>query len=160
MAATEPYEVEFRPDDRSGVVARMEEVARWRDGWVNFSPVLPDDVEPPRQGLLRFVGARGPEALLATWVPGAAARRGGYEPTTVGVQHPSGRRLVTGKGALGLAIPDGWRVVQDHPWRGLVATVPDEADLDGVVGWLLATAEEATTLPLTGRWRALFYGRS
>ena len=155
----EAVEVEFRPEDRSGVVARMEGVARRRDGWVNFSPVLPDDVEPPRQGLLRFLGARGPEALLATWVPGES-RRGGFEPTTVGVQHAAGRRLVTGKGALGLTLPEGWRLVQDHPWRGLVANVPDDADLDLVVGWLLATAEHAASLPLTGRWRAAFYSRA
>ncbi len=43
---------------------------------------------------------------------------------------------------------------------GLVATVPDDADLDVVAGWLLATAEEAASLPLTGRWRAAFYSRA
>jgi hypothetical protein len=91
-------------------------------------------------------------------VPGES-RRGGVEPTTVGVQHAAGRRLVTGKGALGLTLPEGWRLVQDHPWRGLVASVPDDADLDLVVGWLLATAEHAASLPLTGRWRAAFYSR-
>ena len=153
---TEPEEVEFQPSDRTEVVARMQDLARDHAGWVNFSPVLPDGVDAPRQGLLRFLGARGPEALMATWVPGER-RKDGYGPTTVGVQHATGRRLVTGKGALGLALPDGWRVVQDHPARGLVAQVPDDADLDDVVGWLLATAAEATSLPLTGKWRAAVY---
>jgi hypothetical protein len=154
--AAEPEEVEFLPSDRAGVVARMQELARDHAGWVNFSPVLPEGVEAPRQGLLRFVGARGPEALMATWVPGER-RKDGYGPVTVGVQHAAGRRLVMGKGAIGLPVPDGWRVVQDHPTRGLVAQVPDDADLDDVLGWLLATATQATSLPLTGKWRAAVY---
>ncbi len=149
-------EVEFLPSERGEVVERMQDMARRHAGWVNFSPVLPEGVEAPRQGLLRFLGARGPEALMATWVPGERGKQG-YGPATVGVQHATGCRLVAGKGALGLAVPDGWRVVQDHPTRGLVAQVPDDADLDDVVGWLLVTATEATSLPLTGKWRAAFY---
>ena len=154
--AMEPGEVEFLPSDRAEVVSRMRELARDHVGWVNFTPVLAEGVEAPRQGLLRFLGARGPEALMATWVPGEP-RKDGYGPATVGVQHAAGQRLVTGKGALGLCVPDGWRVVQDHPARGLVAHVPDDADLDDVVGWLLDIATEATTLPLTGKWRAVVY---
>lgn len=152
----ESDEVEFLPSDRAEVVARMQGLARDHAGWVNFTPVLPEGVEAPRQGLLRFLGARGPEALMATWIPGER-RKDGYAPTTVGIQHAAGRRLVMGKGTLGLPVPDGWRVVQDHPARGLVAQLPDAADLDDVVGWLLATAAEATSLPLTGKWRAAFY---
>jgi hypothetical protein len=154
--AGEPEEVEFVPSEPDAVVARMRDLARDHVGWVNFTPVLPEGVEGPRQGLLRFLGARGPEALMATWVPGER-RKDGYGPTTVGVQHAAGRRLVTGKGALGLRFPEEWRLVQDHPARGLVAHVPDDAELDHVVGWLLATATEATSLPLTGKWRAQIY---
>jgi hypothetical protein len=152
----EPDEVEFLPSERAAVVARMHDLAGDHSGWVNFSPVLPEGVAAPRQGLLRFLGARGPEALMATWVPGER-RKDGYGPTTIGIQHATGRRLVMGKGAMGLDVPDGWRVVQDHPARGLVAHVPDDADLGDVVGWLLDTATEATSLPLTGKWRAQVY---
>jgi hypothetical protein len=155
MAAV-PEEVEFLPSERDAVVTRMRDLARDHAGWVNFTPVLAEGVETPRQGLLRFLGARGPEALMATWVPGEP-RKDGYGPTTIGIQHAIGRRLVMGKGAIGLAVPDGWRVVQDHPARGLVAQLPDDADLDDVVAWLVATATEATSLPLTGKWRAQVY---
>ncbi|HEX2274769.1 MAG TPA: hypothetical protein VHG90_12920, partial [Acidimicrobiales bacterium] len=67
---TEPQEVEFRASNRDEVVDRMAVLAADRSGWVNFVPGIPDDVYVPRQGLLRFFGARGPEALMATWVPG------------------------------------------------------------------------------------------
>ncbi len=155
---TEPDEVEFRASNREAVVARMAEVAGERSGWVNFLPGVPDDVYVPRQGLLRFFGARGPEALMATWVPGAPTRSG-PEPTTVGIQHAAGRRVVADLATAGLALPIEWRVLQDHSWRGLVVAVPDDADLDHLVGWLLAATEQIATFPLTGSWKALFYPR-
>jgi len=154
--AAESEEITFRADDRAELVARMRRLEVTRDGWVNIAPVLPDGVEPPRQGLLAFMGARGPEALLATWVPGKA-RRDGYEATTVGLQHAAGRKVVARLADSGLAMPEGWKVTQDHAARGVVATVDDEADLDEVAAWLLSAAERVATSPLTGKWRATFY---
>lgn len=159
MVGREPDEVEFRVDDREGVVERIRTIAADRSGWVNFVPGVPDDVPVPRQGLLRFFGARGPEALMATWVPGEV-KRDVAEPTTVGIQHAAGHRVRADLAAAGLPVPDGWRVLQDHSWRGLVVVVPDGADPDEVVGWLLAATEEVATFPLTGRWTAVFYSRS
>lgn len=159
MPGREPDEVEFRADDRGRVVDRVSDIAAERSGWVNFVPGVPDDVHVPRQGLLRFFGARGPEALMATWVPGEI-KRDVAEPTTVGIQHPVGRRVVVALAEAGLAVPDGWRVLQDHSARGLVVVVPDEADVDEMVGWLLAATVEVATFPLTGRWKAVFYSRS
>lgn len=154
-----PEELVFGGDDRERVVARMARMARERDGWANLSPVLPEGVEQPRQGLLRFLGARGPEALLATWVPGEPTRDG-FGPTTIGLQHAAGKRIGAMLAEAGLPVPEGWRVTQDHPSRGMVATVPDDVDLDNLLGWLLRAAEEVTTLPLSGRWRAAFYRRA
>ena len=151
----EPEEVEFFASNRDVVVDRMAELAADRSGWANFLPGIPDDVYVPRQGLLRFFGARGPEALMATWVPGEQRT----EPTTLGVQHAAGHRMVPALAEAGLALPDGWRVLQDHSWRGLVVAVPDDADLDHLVGWLLAATEQAATFPLTGSWKAAFYSR-
>ncbi len=157
--AAESEDITFRADDRAELVARMRRMAAARDGWVNIEPVLPDGVERPRQGLLGFLGARGPEALLATWVPGKA-RREGFEPTTVGLQHSAGKRVVARLAESGLAMPEGWRVTQDHRARGVVATVEDGADLDEVAAWLIGAAERVATTPLTGRWQATFYRRA
>jgi len=151
-----PDEVTFGADDTSEVVARMRRMAADHDGWVNISPVLPEGVEPPRQGLLAFMGARGPEALLATWIPGKP-KGDGFEPTTVGLQHSAGKRVLARLAEGGLPIPQGLRVTQDHPARGVVAVVDDDADLDEVVGWLVAAAHRVATTPLTGRWQATFY---
>jgi hypothetical protein len=55
---------------------------------------------------------------------------------------------------LGLALPEGWRVVQDHPRRGLVAKLPAGADDVKVLGWLIRAAGALCAVPRTGRWRA------
>ena len=155
---SEPVAITFRADDRTELVARMTRLAKTRDGWVNIEPVLPEGVEPPRQGLLAFFGARGPEALLATWIPGA--RKGdGFEPTRVGLQHSAGTRVLARLAEGGLPLPEGWKVDQDHRSRGVVATVPDRADPEEVAAWLLGAAERVATTPLTGNWRAAFYWR-
>ena len=151
-----PDEVTFTPDDRGEVVERMRRMALDRDGWVNIEPILPEGVSVPRQGILGFMGARGPEALMATWVPGKP-KGDTVEPTTVGLQHSAGKRVLLRLAAGGLPIPGEWRVTQDHPARGVVATVDDSTDLDDVVAWLVAAAERVATSPLTGRWRATFY---
>ncbi len=157
--AAESEEITFRADDRAELVARMRRMEVARDGWVNIAPVLPDGVEPPRQGLLAFMGARGPEALLATWVPGKA-KGDGFEPTTVGLQHSAGKRVVARLAESGMAMPEGWRVTQDHRARGVVATVEDGADPGEVATWLIGAAERVATTPLTGRWQATFYRRA
>jgi hypothetical protein len=55
---------------------------------------------------------------------------------------------------LGLPLPEGWRVVQDHPRRGLVAKLPAGADDAGVLDWLIRAAGALCTVPGTGQWRA------
>ncbi len=55
---------------------------------------------------------------------------------------------------LGLPLPQGWRVTQDHPRRGLVALVPAQVPAADVVDWLLAAAAAVCTVPTTGRWTA------
>jgi hypothetical protein len=51
-------------------------------------------------------------------------------------------------------VPEGWKVTQDHPRRGLVAEVPADADNRTVVDWLLRAAAAVCQIPSTGRWQA------
>jgi predicted phage tail protein len=51
-------------------------------------------------------------------------------------------------------LPDGWRITQDHPRRGLVAQVPADADDRAVMDWLLGAAVLVCAVPVTGRWTA------
>lgn len=157
--AREPLVVEFNELRRTPVVDRMVTMAeRGKGGWINLSPGLDVDTPPPtRTALASWVGARGPVVPLATWTP--ARRR---DPQTVGIHHgegPGGLALLADRG---VALPEGWRRLQDHPKHGLVLAPPQATGtehLDGVLDWLLRATGALCPVRRTGEWRAHVYGR-
>lgn len=150
----EPVIVEFREDRRAHVVRRMAAMAEAGRGWINLSPGLDMDVPPPSASpLTSLFSSRGPTVPLGTW---AAAH--GRDPATVGIQHPGGPGAGAQLVELGVPIPDTWRVVQDHPRRGLVLLPPSgtsSVELDMVLAWLVAATGALCPWPRTGEWRAL-----
>lgn len=152
--ADEPEHVEFPADDVSAVVPFLSELTTGGGGWVNFEPGYDaDDAPPPRSLLGQAFSARGPDIPLCTWVPPQRHRRW-TEPQTVGVHHGAGRKAVDRLAAAGVDVPAGWRVVQDHPRRGLVVAVPDEASHASIVTWLVRAGTVLCAVPLSGWWRA------
>jgi hypothetical protein len=77
----------------------------------------------------------------------------------LGILHQSGPKAARALAESGVAVPEGWVVLSDHPRRGLVVAVhPDSAPLD-VLDWLLRAGAALTRVPLTGAWQAAVYGR-
>lgn len=110
-------------------------------GWVNMQPGVGEEDLPPAGGnLFGLFAARGPVVPLCTWHPGERA---------AGVQHATGPKL-----ASRIEVPLRWRVIQDHPRRGLVVRVPvDVADIE-VLRWLVEVGTRLCPIPTTGRWLA------
>jgi hypothetical protein len=154
---SEPLVVTFDEHERAPVVERMRVMAETGTGWINFSPGLDvDEPPPPHSALSSLIGGRGPSVPMATWTP---AR--GRDPATVGVEHGQGPRVLERLAADGIALPDGWRKLQDHAKRGLVVVPPAgtaEPQLDSVLDWLLRAAGSLCPVPRTGEWRAYCYG--
>ncbi|HKN49529.1 MAG TPA: hypothetical protein VJ010_04830 [Actinomycetota bacterium] len=151
--AAEPEELDFDPAEPAAVLARMDEVAAAGKGWVNFQPAVDADQEPPpRTKLFGLFSNAGPDVPLCTWVPG--------QPTSsIGVQHATGPKAADRLKIVERGIPDGWRVRQDHPKRGLVVEVPGGVPNSRVLDWLLDAGTALSTMRLTGRWRAIVYAR-
>lgn len=153
----EPLVIEFHEDQRDAVVRRMVAMASAAQGWINLTPGLDVDFPPPERPVLTsWFTARGPDVPLATWAP-ADGRR---QPSTIGIEHGQGPRVIDRLHGAGMPLPDAWSKLQDHPKRGLVCAVPStisSADLDEVLGWLLRAAGELCPVPRTGEWRALCY---
>lgn len=127
----------FAPADLSPLLASATEAR-----WLNLQPEVDDSglEEEQGQGLFGMFGARGPVVPFATWHPGERS---------AGIQHGTGPKVVRR-----IDVPSGWRVVQDHPRRGLVVRVPEGTSTEDVVRWLLATGTQLCPLPLLGRWVA------
>ncbi len=136
----------------------MDAMAAAHKGWVNFEPsVDPDDLSAPGGGFFGLFSGRGPEVALATWTPPTAPRRGRGEPAMIGLQHGAGRRIKSQLADAGLAVPDGWVVLQDYVKKGLVVALPPDAAHGRVLGWLLAAARATSPVPIGPMWRASVY---
>ena len=149
--APPPEQIDFTLNDRAVILERMGRLATNKKGWINLSPALDEDEEPPpRSSTFGLFSGRGPDVPLCTWVPGP--------PVEVGIQHGAGAKAVQALRNLGEPVPDGWRVTQDHSRRGLVVVVPGDVPDERVLDWLLrAGTALASHLKLAGWWRAAIY---
>jgi hypothetical protein len=151
-------QIEFGVGELDAVVARMGDIVTAGAGWINVVPVVADDVEvPATPGPLSPFTARGPAVPLGTWTPATTGRRA--QTSSVGIQHAAGPKALDGLARAGLPLPSGWVRLADHPRRGLVVRVPDDAPLDQVLDWLLAAMAGLARVPITGRWMAGIYGQ-
>lgn len=125
----------FEPEDLTPVLAALGD-----RGWVNLQPEVADIEEADRPSTFGIFSSRGPVVPFVTWHPGERS---------AGIQHGTGPKV-----ARRIDVPDGWRVVQDHPKRGVVLRVPPDVADDAVLHWLLLTGEALCPAPLLGRWVA------
>jgi hypothetical protein len=155
MARRRLDRIEFAVESSAAVVAAMDQLGRAHDGWINLQPEVHADDEPaPARGLTTLLLA-GPvhDVPFCTWVAGKRTRQG-VQPDSVGIQHAAGARVMARLTAAGLGLPEGWRLVQDHPRRGLVVSPPPGTPGEDVVKWLLDVASALSTVRLTGTWYA------
>ncbi len=151
--AAEARAIEFAGTERAEVLGEMRTLAADRAGWVNLSPHIDPDQMPPRGGNPGVFSSRGPLVPLATWVPGPAGGRKAA-PSSIGLQHPIGTKAVPTLRELGLVAPDGYRVVADHPRRGLVLEASEPGDVEAVLDFMIRATGGTCPLEFDGRWVA------
>ncbi len=114
--------------------------------FVNLHPgVDPDEVPPPpsQTPLGNLLGNRGPVVPLATWTPGE-----------IGLQHMAGPRYERFLKDKGVAVPEEWYVVSDHPRRGIVVRTYD-APAEATLRWLVRAATVTCPVEIRGPWHAV-----
>ncbi len=155
MART-PELVEFRPEDSSAVaeIARvMAELTAAQKGWINLYPGIHPDDEPPTPSILgSLFSGTGPPVPVCTWVAPQATQKPPHPE--LGILHKSGPKAVRTLAADGITVPDQWRVLADHPRRGLVIAVQPDSPHREVLDWLMRAGAALTRIPLTGSWQA------
>jgi hypothetical protein len=146
----------FPREDPAEAVERMARLTAGGQGWANFQPEVPDDAEAPAAGLFGFFAARGPAVPLCTWVV-EAERKGRRRPASLGIQHATGTKAARRLADHGCPVPQGWRVTQDHPRRGLVVDVIPEEEPAVILGWLLDAGWVLCPPDTTGWWNAVVH---
>jgi hypothetical protein len=150
--------MEFRPPDVSGVARTLAQLRAAGSGWVNLLPGIDEDaveVDPPT-GLFAFFGNRAPPVTMATIMPPKRERREA-EGMTVGLMHPTGAKAVARLAEVGVTVPDGWVLRQDHVRRGLVLRTPVDAGESDVITWCVRAGTALCRADMTGEWRAVVY---
>jgi hypothetical protein len=106
-------------------------------------------------------GTVRPPVAMATWMPPGPrpGRRARGPEATVGILHPFGREARRRLAEAGTAVPDGWRMGQDHSRRGLIVHPPAAVPAPEVLAWALDATAVLSGVPLTGRWKAVVYRR-
>jgi len=152
-------EIEFLPSHPEGVTDAMVRLAAAGDGWINLMPgVDGDDIDEPsvQTPLTALLGSTQAPVTMCTWVPAKGGRRARDE-VALGIMHPRGRFAISQLRELGIALPEGWRVRQDHARRGLIVLVPRAVPNGIVLDWALRAGAALATVPLTGSWKARIF---
>ena len=150
--------IEFTPPDVAGVADALAQLRSAGSGWVNLLPGIDEDavdVEPP-SGLFAFFGNRAPPVTMTTVMPPKQDRRQS-EGMTVGLMHPTGGKAVARLAEVGVGLPEGWVVRQDHVRRGLVLRTPVDAPEAEVITWCVRAGTALCRAEMTGQWRAVVY---
>ena len=157
---TQPAEVvEFRPTEPGAVVEAMADLATAQRGWITLQPgIRPEDAPPQKSVIGALFSGTGPAVPLCTWVAPDAGQKPPH--AELGILHQSGPKAVRTLTEAGVAVPDHWVVLADHPRRGLVVAVHPESPHDEVLDWLLRAGAALTRVPLTGAWQAAVHGRA
>ncbi len=148
--------IEFTPPDDGAVADALAAARAAGSGWVNLLPGIREDAEPePPAGLFAFFGNRAPPVTMATILPSRTRRPD--DGLSVGLMHPTGAKAVARLAALGVFLPQGWVVRQDHPRRGIVLQAPADVAEADVIAWCISAGTALCRAAMTGEWRAVVY---
>lgn len=151
MSRTSPTRIGFRRERREALDRAVARLAERGAGWLNVEPD-PDDVDPRGAVKPSVFSGRGRAVPLGTFVAGGSGTE-----HQLGLEHGAGRHAAKQLQEAGVAFPDGARLVQDHPRRGLIIAVPHGTAAAAVSTLLLQMAAELTMVPLGDRWIADVY---
>jgi hypothetical protein len=103
--------------------------------WSNLTLEVDEERFIPDNVMFSIVAARGPSVPMATVTAATSGKR--EEPAAVGIEHRAGTKAGVQLREAGMETPPEWRLVQDHPRRGLVFTLPAEVDTTVLARWIL-----------------------
>lgn len=138
----------FNARDIDVATSLFAEVLAVKSSWCNLEfESLDDDETPAESALFGFLAARGPANPLATIMASSNGRR--PQPAQIGIQHRAGTKAAVQLVDEALFLPDGVRVAQDHPRRGLVLEWPESADVQALAAWLFPAMRILGRAPTT-----------
>ncbi|HEX3793319.1 MAG TPA: hypothetical protein VHV57_02340 [Acidimicrobiales bacterium] len=150
---------EFDPAQTERVAGYLHHLTEAGQGWINLMPGLEEEDDgrtTMAPGVFALFTARQPPITMGTLMPPRPNRRE-YEGVTIGLLHPTGSKAAQRLADGGVALPDGWRVRQDHARRGLVVLARHGESEAAVLSWTLQAGTVLCRKEMTGQWQAVVY---
>ncbi len=148
-------------DDQIDRLPAPSALGRWFSGrgpvvpMATWTPAVPGG--PAYGGRAAAGGSEDQESTPGGAAAGAAGGRlAGKKPApaVVGVAHGAGPKALDRLRDAGLDLPAGWRKVQDHAKRGIVAEVAPGAGYAEVVAWLVSACWSLCPIEIDDHWLA------
>jgi hypothetical protein len=150
---------EFTPPAYERVTGYLRHLTEAGQGWINLLPGVDVDEERSttvQAGVFALFSPKQPPVTMCTLMPARPVRRA-TEGVTVGLMHPTGSKAVARLADVGVALPQGWLVRQDHARRGLVVRAPHGAGAADIIGWAIRAGTALCREEMTGQWQAVVY---
>jgi hypothetical protein len=150
---------EFNPAQTDRVDRYLAHLTEAGQGWINLMPGLEEEDDGPTTvpaGAFALFTSRQPPVTMGTLMPARPNRRT-TDGVTVGLLHPTGNKAAQRLVDAGVALPDGWRVRQDHARRGLVVLARYGESEAVIVRWTVQAGTALCRKEMTGEWQAVVY---
>ena len=149
--------LKFSPTTVGPVVELMNRYIYTSDSifWFNIEPDVDERSIHTGSILWKAFSSRGPRIPQFTWTS-ATDRKGNYQPSEIGLTHPTGIAVLERIKGFQINIPDEWRLIQDHPKRGIVFQLPATYDSEEVVMFATSVIPVVSPFEFAGSFKLIY----
>ena len=149
--------LKFSPTTVGPVVELMNRYRYTSDSifWFNIEPDVDERSIHTGSIFWKAFSSRGPRIPQFTWTS-ATDRKGNYQPSEIGLTHPTGIAVLERIKSFQINIPDEWRLIQDHPKRGIVFQLPATYHSEEVVMFATSVIPVVSPFEFEGSFKLIY----
>ena len=149
--------LKFSPTTVGPVVELMNRYRYTSDSifWFNIEPDVDERSIHTGSIFWKAFSSRGPRIPQFTWTS-ATYRKGNYQPSEIWLTHPTGIAVLERIKGFQINIPDEWRLIQDHPKRGIVFQLPATYDSEEVVMFATSVIPVVSPFEFAGSFKLIY----
>ena len=123
--------------------------------WFNIEPDVDERSIHTGSIFWKAFSSRGPRIPQFTWTS-ATDRKGNYQPSEIGLTHPTGIAVLERIKGFQINVPDEWRLIQDHPKRGIVFQLPATYVSEEVVMFAMSVIPVVSPFEFAGSFKLIY----
>ena len=123
--------------------------------WFNIEPDVDERSIHTVSIFWKAFSSRGPRIPQFTWTS-ATDRKGNYQPSEIGLTHPTGIAVLERIKGFQINVPDEWRLIQDHPKRGIVFQLPATYVSEEVVMFATSVIPVVSPFEFAGSFKLIY----